>query len=61
MRDVDVLIVSTEWNIRSILSELKADFYERFGLPLHIQPFHISQLIDIESFIERAALVEEVL
>lgn len=57
--DVDVMIVSTKWEIRDLCRELKSEFYHRFGLPLHLQLFHVSQSADIEAFIERAKAIEE--
>lgn len=41
--DVDVIIIATEWDIRDVIKELKSSFRTRFGLPLHVQLFHVSQ------------------
>lgn len=59
--DVDVMIVSTEWQVRDLCRELKSEFQVKFGLPLHVQLFHISQATDIEAFIKRANLIDEAL
>jgi hypothetical protein len=59
--DVDAILISGEWDIRDSCRELKSDFLRKFGLPLHLQIFHASQSTDIESFINRAKTVEEVL
>ncbi len=57
--DVDVMLVSAEWDVREICCQLKSEFRQRFGLPLHLQLFHISQSADIKAFIERAKLIDE--
>lgn len=59
--DVDLLIVSTEWQIRGLCSKLRSEFRAEFGLPLHIQPFHLSQSHDIHAFIVDAGTISEVL
>ena len=59
--DVDVMVVSTEWDIRELCRELKSEFHLRFGQPLHLQLFHVSQSADIEAFIKRAKLIDEAL
>lgn len=57
--DVDVIIVSLEWDIRELCHELKSEFLQRFELPLHLQLFHVSQTADIEAFIRRAKFIDE--
>jgi hypothetical protein len=59
--DVDVIIVSEEWQVRGLCRNLKSEFRDKFGLPLHLQLFHISQTADIEAFIKRARLINEAL
>jgi hypothetical protein len=57
--DVDIIIVSAEWDIRCLCRRLKSEFCAKFGLPLHIQLFHVSQSHDIQSFISRAGGIAE--
>lgn len=58
--DVDVVIIALEWNVRDILSRLRMDFRAKFQLPLHIQPFHISQVTEIKIFFDRIHRWEDV-
>ena len=59
--DVDVVLVSNDWNIKGHLREMRLSFIAEFGLPLHIQTFHSSQIEKIDEFLNRAKIVEHVL
>ncbi|MGJ3648525.1 hypothetical protein ACLB0R_08635 [Sphingomonas sp. GlSt437] len=56
--DVDVVLVSNEWYIQNILTEMRLNFVAEFRLPLHLQLFHISQVEAINKFLNRAGKIE---
>lgn len=59
--DIDLILISDEWDIRAALTNLRYSFRRRFGLNLHIQSFHVSQTVEIESFLQRASPTMEVI
>ena len=58
--DIDVVIIASEWNVRDIFSRLRMEFGAEFQLPLHIQPFHTSQISEITDFLDRIHRWEDV-
>lgn len=52
--DVDVIIVFRDWNVRGHCAVMRERFRRFFGLPLHIQMFHISQRLQLAEFVKRA-------
>lgn len=52
--DVDVVIVFRDWDVRGHCTAIQEQFRRSFGYPLHIQMFHVSQGMQLASFLGRA-------
>jgi len=54
-RDVDVLLIFNQYDVREQLRSLKRNFSQKFGVILHPQLFHLSDLDEYKLFLTRNA------